>query len=382
MEEELLASAQWSPVVTVTGPRQSGKTTLVRHLFPDKPYFNLENPDLLALATDDPRAFIDRMPDGGVLDEIQRAPHLLSYIQAIVDERSEKGLFILTGSQQLDLLGGVTQSLAGRSTILHLLPMTLHEMREADGSLSVDEALLTGGYPRILKEQLNPTRVYRDYVRTYLERDLRQLSAIRDLSLFQKFMRLCAGRIGQLLNVEGLAGDVGVSSHTIRHWISILEASFILIRLAPYYENFGKRMIKAPKLYFADTGLACYLLGIQELSQLRRDPLRGNLLENLCLLELVKSRENRGLDPDLFFFRDAHGHEVDFLLQRGGSLFPIEVKAGSTYNASFLKGLRYFQRVVGQQRCPKGALVYTGSEEQEIDDFSLVNIKRAASLGL
>lgn len=380
IEEELKALSKDYPVVTVVGPRQSGKTTLVRHLFPEKPYFNLEVPEVRELATEDARGFLDQMPDGGVLDEIQRAPHLLSYIQAIVDERRVNGLFFLTGSHQLELHQAVSQSLAGRTALLQLFPMSLTEIARADREMSIDRALLMGGYPRLIRDELDPTKRYRNYLATYLERDLRQLSEVKDLILFQKFMRLCAGRLGQLLNSDGLANEVGVSSHTIRHWISILEASFILFRLPPYHENFGKRVIKSPKLYFTDTGLACYLLGIESVEQLARDPLRGNLIENLALLELIKYRANRGLDPRLTFFRDVGGHEVDFVFQAGHQLIPIEVKAARTFHPDFLKSLRFFQGLVGEERCPRGYLIYTGSQEQAIGPFQLLSLNQMTRL--
>lgn len=374
IEEELKALSKDYPVVTIVGPRQSGKTTLVRHLFPEKRYFNLEVPEIRELAVQDARGFLDQMPNGGILDEIQRAPHLLSYIQAIVDERQVNGLFFLTGSHQLELHQAVSQSLAGRTALLQLFPMSLMEIARADREMSIDRALLMGGYPRLIRKG------YRDYLTTYLERDLPQLIQVKDLILFQKFMRLCAGRVGQLLNSDGLANEVGVSSHTIRHWISILEASFILFRLPPYHENFGKRVIKSPKLYFTDTGLACYLLGIESVEQLARDPLRGNLVENLALLELIKHRANRGLDPRLYFFRDAGGHEVDFIFQAGHQLIPIEVKAARTFHPDLLKSLRFFQELVGEERCPRGTLIYTGSQEQAIGLFQLLSLNHAARL--
>lgn len=371
--KELKSLAHQYPVITLTGPRQSGKTTLVKHAFPNMPYANLEALDTQNLAKNDPRAFLKQYPQGAIFDEIQRVPELLSYIQVIVDEEEKKGLFILTGSHQLELLQAITQSLAGRTALLTLLPMSLEELRKAGIDLSLDEYLLMGGYPRLFKDQLDPTKAYRNYFQTYIERDLRQLIQVKDLAQFQRFVRLCAGRIGQLLNLEGLGNDVGVSSHTVREWISILEASFILIRLQPYFENFGKRIIKSPKLYFTDVGLASYLLGIGNIEQMSRDPLRGNLFENLVILELIKERINRGLDPQLYFFRDAHGHEVDAIFQSGRELIPIEIKAGQTYNKDFFKNLIFFQNLA-KERCPKGFLIYAGSQEQHIGPFQLLNI--------
>lgn len=364
------------PVVSIVGPRQSGKTTLVRQAFPEKPYVNLESPDTLELATSDPRGFLERYPDGVILDEVQRAPSLLSYIQPLVDARNEKGLFILTGSQNLLLHEAVTQSLAGRVALLTLFPLSMNELNKSHFDFSLDESILSGGFPRIFQDHLEPTKAYRNYAQTYVERDLRQLIRVKDLSQFQKFMRLLAGRIGQLLNIESLCGDVGITSKTAKEWISILEASFIVTRLHPYYENFGKRVVKSPKLYFTDVGLATYLLGIQNVLQLSRDPLRGSLVENLVLLELIKYRLNQGLDPNLYFFRDTRGHEVDFIYQDGRDLIPIEVKASMTFNKSFLRHLTFFQSVVGD-RSKKGFVVYAGTQEQTVGNFALLNYKNA-----
>lgn len=376
IEPELKALVKGYPVVTIIGPRQSGKTTLVRHAFPDMPYANLEALDLQEMAQADPRSFLEQFPDGAILDEIQRVPTLLSYIQLIVDEQQKKGMFILTGSHQLELHQAISQSLAGRTALLNLLPMSLVELAEAKIELSLNEALLKGGYPRIYKDELDPTKAYRNYFQTYVERDLRQLIHVKNLTQFQRFVRMCAGRIGQLLNLEGIGNEVGVSSNTIKEWISILEASFILIRLQPYFENFGKRLIKSPKLYFTDVGLACYLLGIENLNQLDRDPLRGHLVENLVLLELMKARLNHGLDPQLYYYRDVNGHEVDFIFKTGNHLIPIEVKASKTFNKEFLENLILFQKLVGD-RCPRGFIIYGGTQEQTIGSFATLNFAHA-----
>lgn len=376
--DELVLASKTYPIVTLMGPRQSGKTTLVKEIFPNKPYINLEAPDIRELASVDPRGFLEQYPDGAILDEIQRVPSLLSYIQVIVDEKKQiKGMFILTGSHQLELHQAISQSLVGRTALLHLLPLSLTEMSEAKISFTLDQVLLQGGYPRILKDHLEPTKAYRNYVQTYLEKDLRSLIHVKDLMQFQRFVRICAGRIGQLLNLESLSNDVGVSSHTIKEWISILEASFILIRLQPYFDNFGKRLIKSPKIYFTDVGLAAYLLGIENVDQMNRDPLRGNLVENLVVIELLKARLNKGLNPQLHFFRDAHGHEVDLIFQSGNSLIPIEIKSARTFNKEFLKNLLYFQNIAGD-RCTKGYVIYAGDQEQNIGPFRLINYSHAA----
>ncbi len=378
MANRLAWLAKKYPIVTVTGPRQSGKTTLVRHTFPNKAYANLEELDQRQLAESDPREFLKRYPDGAILDEIQLAPHLLSYIQVLVDQADKEGMFILTGSQQLELHQTISQSLAGRTALLQLLPMSLEELDEAGIELTLEEVLLTGGYPRIYRKGLEPTQTYRDYVQTYLERDLRRLIHIKELGLFQRFLGLLVGRIGQLLNVSSLAGDVGVSSPTIKQWISILEASFLIIQLRPYFENFGKRIVKSPKIYFTDVGLASYLLGIETPKQLRRDPLYGNLVENLVLLELMKARLNEGRDPRLYFFRDTGGHEVDFVYQSGHELIPIEVKAGQTFNREFLKAPTRFQQLTGG-RSPTGFVIYAGEQEQRIGSLELLNYRSAAT---
>ncbi len=378
MSSELKDQAKGYPIVTILGPRQSGKTTLVRDCFPNKPYVNMEAVDIQELAKSDPNGFLKQYPEGAILDEIQRVPELLSYIQVIVDEKDVKGLYILTGSHQLELHQAITQSLAGRTALLHLLPLSLEELKLAKIELSIDEALINGGYPRIFKDQLDPTKAYRNYFQTYIERDLRQLIQIKDLTQFQRFIRLCAGRVGQILNLESLGNDVGISSNTVREWISILEASFILFRIYPYYENFGKRIIKSPKLYFTDVGLATYLLGIENLTQVSRDPLRGNLIENLIVTELMKNRFNSGMDAGLYFFRDNHGHEVDLIFKKGNELIPIEIKASQTFNKEFLKNLKFFKSLA-QDRCPKGYIIYCGTREQNIDEFSLLHFSNAAN---
>jgi predicted AAA+ superfamily ATPase len=361
------------------GPRQAGKTTLVRNAFPHKPYVSLEDLDVQELAIADPRAFLAGYPQGAILDEIQRAPGLLSYIQGIVDEKKTPALFILTGSHQMELHQAVSQSLAGRTALLHLLPMSLQELNQAGFDLSLDEFLLRGGYPRIYADQLNPTKAYRNYFQTYVERDLRQISQIADLAQFQKFIKLCAGRIGQLVNLESIGNEVGISSPTVRNWLSILEASYMIVRLSPYFENFGKRMVKAPKIYFTDVGFAAYLLGIETLSQIQRDPLRGHLVENLLVLELMKARLNQGLDPHLYFFRDAHGHEVDLIYQSGHALIPIEIKASQTFQKEMLKNIQFFQNLC-PERAFQGYLIYAGLQEQKIGSIQLIHFTNAARM--
>ena len=377
IETEFLELIKGYPIVTVIGPRQSGKTTLVKNLFPQKKYINLEEIDTRNLAIGDPRKFLEQLPNGAILDEIQRAPQLLSYIQVIVDNLEKKGMFILTGSHQLELQEAVSQSLAGRTAILHLLPMSFHELLNAGFDLSLNEWMLKGGYPRIYKDQLDPTRAYRGYFQTYVERDLRQLIQIKDLLQFERFVAILAGRIGQILNMEEIGGEIGISSHTVKHWISILEASFIVSRLPPYFENFGKRVIKSPKIYFNDVGLACYLLGIQNETQLSRDPLRGNLFENAVYLELKKYQMNKGLNLQLFYYRDQQKNEVDFIFKRGSILVPIEVKSSRTYHPEFLQKLHFFCSLV-KERSPTGFLVYSGDQEQKIGNIQLIHFKHSS----
>lgn len=379
MQKELESTAKVYPVVTLTGPRQSGKTTLVRGTFPDKPYVNLEQLHIRELALTDPVTFLEQYPDGAILDEIQRAPQLLSDIQVRVDESPRKGQFILTGSHQVELHNAISQSLAGRTAILRLLPMSLVELEMAGIKKEIDETLYEGCYPRVHLDELNPTKTYANYVRTYIERDIRQLIEVQNLAQFEKFLILCAARVGQLFNKDSLAGEVGVSAPTVGHWLSILEACYILFRLPPFFENFGKRAIKSPKLYFCDVGLVAYLLGIESVQQMSRDPLRGNLVENLVVLELMKARLNRGMDPRLYFYQLSGRTEVDIIYQRGHELVPIEIKSAKTFNSSFLKGIHSFQQLVGD-RCVSPYLVYTGEEEQKVGDVQLINYRNAGNI--
>jgi hypothetical protein len=358
------------PVVTITGPRQSGKTTLCRKVFPQMAYENLEIPDVRQYALDDPRGFLNRHSNGVILDEIQRAPDLLSYIQGIVDERQHPGQFILTGSQQLEVLNRISQSLAGRTALLKLLPLSLAEIQVEGTSSSIDRLILSGFYPRIHDQHLNPTQALGDYLATYVERDVRQLAAIKDLSLFEKFVKLCAGRVGQILNLQSLANDVGVSHTTARSWISILEAGFIVFLLPPWFGNISKRLIKSPKLYFCDVGLAGYLLGLENERHVSRDPLRGHLFENIAVIEALKYRFNRGLRSNLFFYRDSGGNEVDLIMEMGPDLFPLEIKAAETVMPASLKGLRKFAGLMPELRWGSG-LLYGGDDVQMRSDVRI-----------
>jgi len=379
MADELQKAATEYPVVTLIGPRQSGKTTLVKQLFPHKPYINLEAPDIRQFAEYDPRGLLAQYPEGVIFDEVQRAPALLSYIQESVDEKPAKGKYILTGSHQMALHEAITQSLAGRTAILKLLPLSMQELSGHCESFTVDDWLYQGFYPRIYQDKLNPTKAYRNYFETYVERDVRQLINVKDINLFEKFMRLCAGRIGQLLDYTNLANEVGVSAHTIKQWLSVLQASFIIVQLQPYYENFNKRVIKSSKLYFVDVGLASYLLGIENPQQLTRDPLRGNLFENLVMMEMIKYRYNLGLDPQLYFYRDNHQHEVDLIYKQGNQLIPIEIKSSATFHASFIKGAEYFMKLAGE-RSPHGYVIYTGEQENTSANVRVLNYQHVIEI--
>ncbi len=377
IESELHNLSSQYPVITILGPRQSGKTTLAKTAFPDFVYCNLELPELRLLADNDPRALFSSFPPPVILDEIQRVPMLLSYIQNMVDESGRLGQFILTGSHQFLLNEAITQSLAGRTAILSLLPLSIYELLNAGYDLDRDDFIYKGFLPRIYKDNLEPTKLYRNYYRTYIERDLRIVSNIRNLSHFEKFVRILAGRIGQLVNLHSISSEIGMSSTTLSEWLSVLEASFIVFRLSPYYENLGKRLVKSPKLYFTDVGLAAYLLGITEKQQVARDPLFGNLFENLVVVEALKTRLNRGLDPNLFFFRDNSMNEVDLVYKKGRTLVPVEIKAAMTFNDGLMKNISFFQKLTGVN---EGCLIYGGELEIKKPGATIINYKNTHSV--
>ena len=368
IEPILLDLAKRYPVVTITGPRQSGKTTLCRKVFPNLKYANLEAPDIRMFATEDPRGFLIAYRGGVILDEIQRAPNLLSYIQTIVDLENEPGQFILTGSQQFEVMNTISQSLAGRTALLKLLPFSLGELKQMPPS-SIDRLILAGFYPRIHDQILNPAQALGDYLETYVERDLRQLAMVKDLSLFEKFLKLCAGRVGQVLNLQSLGNDVGVSHTTARSWLTLLEASYIIFLLHPWHANFSKRLIKSPKLYFYDVGLASFLLGLENEMQVSRDPLRGSLFENMVVMDALKYRYNRGMRSNIFFYRESNGSEVDLVAENGRDLCAIEVKAGATVNPDFFKGLNHFAKAIGTDRVLRGGVIYGGEGIQKRSSF-------------
>jgi hypothetical protein len=351
------------PVVAITGPRQSGKTTLARMAFPDKPYVSLENPDILWAATQDPRGFLQRHQGGAVFDEAQRFPELFSYLQQVVDEDRRPGRFVLTGSRQFDLHSRISQSLAGRAGLLQLLPFLLREAHSADVKAlpTLSRVLFDGFYPPIHAQGVAPGLWYGQYVQTYVERDVRQIINIRDLALFQRFVRLCAARVGQLLDLSSLGADCGVTHHTAQAWLSALEASYLVFLLRPYHVNLGKRLIKTPKLYFYDTGLLAWLLSIQSADQLDVHASRGAIFESYVVSELAKARFAAGRPWGLYFWRDQSGHEVDVVEESPAGLRAMEAKSGATLNRDFFTGLRYFREVAGKKLADT-TLVYGGSE--------------------
>lgn len=323
------------PVVTVFGPRQSGKTTLVRHLLPDYNYVNLENPRERKLAEDDPEAFFSLHPAPLIVDEVQRVPDLLSWIQVRVDETGRKGEYVLTGSHQPLLREKVAQSLAGRTALITLLPFSLAELAAAGYNLSREEAVYRGFLPRIYSDGLDPTTANEEYYRTYVERDVRQLVQVENQTAFETFVRLLAGRVGQVVNFQALSGEIGVDAKTLSRWMSVLEASYVVVRLQPYYRNFGKRFVKSPKVYFTDVGLAAYLLGLTDPAQAVRDPLFGNLFENMVVLDLMKTRLNYQLRQDFYYMRDSSGTEVDLVVEQNRRLNLLEIKSAMTPDNSF-----------------------------------------------
>src|SRR3989338_1132798 len=376
LNAELKTAAQQYPAVTLTGPRQSGKTTLVKKHFPKHQYHNLEEPDTRETAQADPRSFLSSSDKGLILDEVQRAPELLSYIQGIVDKTKQRGRFTLTGSRNFELMETVTQSLAGRTALLCLLPLSMDELKTANIRHTVDQHLLKGFYPRIHAENLDPTKAYRNYYQTYIERDLKALIHLRDLSHFQKFVRLCAGRVGQTFNASALASEIGVSVPTVNAWLSILQESYVVFLLQPYYANIRKRLTKSPKLYFYDVGLAAYLLAIENETQMSRDPLRGALFENMVVMELVKYRFNRGQDHNLYFFRDERHHEIDVVIKSGNALTGVEIKSSATFHTDFLKGLKYFEKLF-KSKVARSIVIHAGDEHRG-KEFTVLNYENAS----
>ncbi len=350
------------PFVTVTGPRQSGKTTVCRETFPDLAYVNLEAPDQREFAEADPRGFLARLGEGAILDEIQRVPDLLSYLQVLADEKRRNGLFILTGSEHFQLSEAIGQSLAGRTALLRLLPFTLGERERTGATGALDDILYAGFYPRIYDQGIEPRQALGDYFETYVERDVRRLGEIRNVSNFQRFVRLCAGRVGQLINLQSLGADVGVSHTTVRNWLDLLDRSYILFRLPPFHANVRKRLVKTPKLYFYDVGLAAHLIGIERPDQIATHPLRGPLFENMVAVEILKQRFNLGRAANLSFFRDSRGLECDILFETASGTGAIEIKSGATVTTDFFIALNAVAKVVPD--ITMKAVVYGGATRQ------------------
>ena len=362
---------KYFPVVTVTGPRQSGKTTLIRSMFSHLPYYSLENPDTRAIAFSDPMAFLSQHSEGMILDEVQNVPELLSYLQGIVDEHRDRR-YVLSGSSQFKLQNSITQSLAGRTAVLELLPLAINEVADIAATISVDKLLLQGFYPTIYAGDNIPRLFYPAYMRTYLERDVRQLLQVKDIYQFQTFLRLCAGRIGSLFNASELSNEVGISVNTVRSWLSILQASYIVFMLHPYFDNSRKRLTKTAKLYFYDTGLACYLLGIENETQLSSDRMRGHLFENMVIADIMKRRSHEGQSTEMMFYRDSNGNEIDLIVPSGQSLEGYEIKSSSTYNSSFEKG---FHNLTDQldARLSRRAIIYCGTQERRDANIEVLN---------
>ncbi len=370
--QKLLDLSDKFPVTVLSGPRQSGKTTLLKSLFPKLSYANLEDPDVRARAISDPRLFLQNFPNGALLDEAQRVPELFSYLQNIVDSNREIR-FVLSGSQHFLLMEKITQSLAGRAVVLKLLPFSLEEL-EAVELLppTIEEVMFKGMYPALYDRQYDPADFYPAYLETYVERDVRQIINLGNLNDYIRFIRLCAGRVGQLLNLSSLATDAGISPNTAKSWLSILEASFIAFQVLPHHKNFNKRLVKTPKLYFYDTGLVCSLLFIEQAVQLQSHYMRGALFENFVVAELLKKRFHRARPSNIFFWRDNHGHEVDILLEEAGKLIPIEIKSGVSQSMSYFQGLNYWNQLAGSSAAD-GSVIYGGKDTVQTSEGKLVS---------
>ena len=361
---KLISISKKFPAVAVTGPRQSGKTTLVREAFPKKPYVLLEDPDTREFAQKDPRGFLAQYPQGAILDEIQRAPEIFSYLQGVLDEAKTPGLFILTGSHNFLLMEQITQSLAGRVALLSLLPLSRQELLASNYAFDdFENHLFHGGYPRIYADGIDPKDLYANYVRTYIDRDIRLLKNVHDLTAFHTFLKLCANRVGQLLNLSSLADECGITHNTAKAWISVLESSYIVFLLRPHHNNLNKRLVKTPKIYFYDTGLAAYLIGITTKAMLSQHPLKGNLFECFIISEIIKSQLNNGNEPSVYFWQDKMGREIDCIIENGASLVPVEIKSGKTITDDYFKNITYWCELAKFPPA-KAMIVYGGNSSQ------------------
>lgn len=375
LTNQLKLAVKKFPIVGIVGPRQSGKTTLVREVFKKYDYVNLEELDNRQFAKEDPRGFLETHSSQVIIDEVQKVPELFSYLQTHVDRINKPGQFILTGSQHFLLMEKISQSLAGRIALFDLLPLSFKELEGAKISFpNYHEYIFRGGYPRIYSDNIDPKSWYSNYVQTYVERDLRNLQNVTNLGAFQTFLKLCAGRVGQLVNFSSLAQDTGISHNTARQWLSLLQESFIIFLLQPYYRNFNKRLIKSSKLYFVDTGLATWLLGINTQEQLKEHYLSGGLFENWIIAEYMKSRFNQGLPVNAYFWRDKTGHEIDLLVTSDNKLTAIEIKSGKTFNSDFIKNLNYWRKIAGKT-AGKSRVIYGGSSNQKRQDINIYGWK-------
>lgn len=377
LSEETFETAKEFKIVCVIGPRQSGKTTLCKQLFTEKAYVNLEDPDVLLFAKTNPRAFLAKYPKGAIFDEVQRIPELFNYLQDIVDSSDEMGQFILSGSNNFLMQQNISQSLAGRVGYIELLPFSLSELEASNiQNESLNKQMLEGFYPDIIRKKSSASRWISNYIRTYLERDVRLIRNIGDILVFSKFLKICASRTSQLLNISSIAKEIGVEHKTLDAWMSVLESSYILYRLPPYFNNFNKRLIKSSKIYFYDTGVVCHLLGIRSVEGLQKSNYYGAIFENFIISEIIKNRKNKEQFGEVYFYRDSTGNEVDVLIENEGSLIPIEIKSAVKIQKEHHKNLKWFQKVFRQEG---GILLYAGNENEsfpnEIEQLSWTNVK-------
>lgn len=371
MAEAIVEASRYFPVVTLTGPRQSGKSTLLRHLFAELPYFSMEDPDLRQNMRLDPKGFLSQFTNGVIIDEVQHVPEVLSYIQGIVDNNPERKFF-LTGSSQFSLLHSVTQSLAGRSAVFELLPLSLHEISDIDAADSLDRIMYNGFYPAIWSGKNLPRLLYPNYVMTYIERDVRNLLAVKNLDTFQRFVKLCAARIGGIFNASELSNELGISANTVNAWVAVLQASYLIYLLPPFFTNTRKRLTKSPKIYFTDCGLAAYLLDIYSPQTLNRDKMRGHLFENMVIMNYLKAAYNAGKNSGLYFYRDSNGNEVDLLVKNGFGYDCYEIKSAATFHPDFTKGLQSFAKTF-PELVNKKTVIYSGDSLPDFGEVSILN---------
>ncbi|ATA73705.1 AAA family ATPase [Capnocytophaga sp. H4358] len=373
LSTELIRLSDFYSVLVVTGPRQSGKTTLCKVNFPSYHYVNMEDIALREQIMLNPKAFLKQFPKGLIIDEVQNVPELLSYIQVVVDEDNSRK-FVLTGSNNFSLMQGITQSLAGRVSVFTLLPLSLQELGDIPYRTDTNTLIINGGYPAVWAKKIPVQDVSRNYYNTYIERDVRQLMKVKNLSNFQTFMKLCAGRIGTELNINALSNEIGISSPTLKEWFSILEASYIVFRLPPFFKNIGKRLVKSPKIYFYDTGLACFLLGIETPQQLAVHPLRGVLFENMVVLEFFKNKFNKGVLPNYYFYRDKNQKEVDLIEEKANEMKAYEIKSAQLFNKNFIKNLDYIKNLLGEEVIST-QVIYDGELTVHSSENGMVNFR-------